>query len=175
MSDADWAGCLDTRRSTSGYSIYVGGNLVSWSAEKQPTISCSSCESEYCALGLTTAEILCPTHLLSDLKVSIPQLPLLQCHNKSSIVSSSNPVSRIQAKHVELDSHFLRDLVLAGEIRTQYVPSHLQIDDIFTKSVSKPLFELFRSKLHVCSNPMLSLRGVSGIKHMSIDEQCIDC
>ena len=46
-SDADWAGCLDTRRSTSGYSIYLSNNLVSWSAKKQLTVSRSSCESEY--------------------------------------------------------------------------------------------------------------------------------
>ncbi|XP_022019645.1 uncharacterized mitochondrial protein AtMg00810-like [Helianthus annuus] len=46
-SDADWARCLDTRRSTYGYSIFLGGNLVSWSAKKQPTVSRSRCESKY--------------------------------------------------------------------------------------------------------------------------------
>jgi hypothetical protein len=69
-SDADWAGCPDTRRSTSGYSINLGDNLVSWSAKKQPTVSRSSCESEYRALALTAAEIVWLTHLLRDLKVS---------------------------------------------------------------------------------------------------------
>uniref|UniRef100_A0A2N9GUK4 Reverse transcriptase Ty1/copia-type domain-containing protein n=1 Tax=Fagus sylvatica TaxID=28930 RepID=A0A2N9GUK4_FAGSY len=128
-SDADWAGCPDTRRSTSGYSINLGDNLVSWSAKKQPTVSRSSCESEYRALALTAAEIVWLTHLLRDLK------------------------------HVELDYHFLRELVLAGKLCTQYVPSHFQVADIFTKSVSRPLFEFFRSKLHVHSNPTLSLRG----------------
>ena len=56
--DADWAGCPDTRHSTSGYSIYLGDNLVSWSAKKQPTVSCSSCESKYHALASTATEVL---------------------------------------------------------------------------------------------------------------------
>uniref|UniRef100_A0A2N9I5H9 Integrase catalytic domain-containing protein n=1 Tax=Fagus sylvatica TaxID=28930 RepID=A0A2N9I5H9_FAGSY len=84
-SDADWAGCPDTRRSTSGYSIYLGDNLVSWSAKKQPTVSCSSCEFEYRALAMTAAELLWLTHLLHDLKVPLPQQPLLLCDNKSAI------------------------------------------------------------------------------------------
>ena len=107
-SDVDWVGCLDTCRSTSGYSIYLGGNLVSWSAKKQPTVSHSSCESEYRALALIAAELLWLTHLLGDLKVSIPQRPLLLFDNKSAIFLSSNPVSHKWAKHVELDYYFLR-------------------------------------------------------------------
>ena len=157
-SDVDWAGCPDTRRSTSGYSIYLGNNLVSWSAKKQPTVSHSSCESEYRALTLTVAELLWLTHLLRDLRISLPLQPLLLCDNKSAIFFSSNPVSHKRAKHVELDYHFLRELVV-GKLRTQYVPSHLQVADIFTKSVPQPLFQFFRSKLHVCSNPTFSLRG----------------
>ncbi|RVW42883.1 Retrovirus-related Pol polyprotein from transposon RE1 [Vitis vinifera] len=85
-SNADWAGCLDTRRSTFGYSIYLGSNLL--------------------------------MHLLGDLKVSIPQWPLLLCDNKSDIFLSSNPISRKQAKHVELNYHFLCELVLTGKLRT---------------------------------------------------------
>ena len=158
-SDANWAGCPDTRRSTSGYSIYLGDNLVSWSAKKQPTVSRSSCESEYRALALTAAELLWLTHLLHDLRISLPQQPFLLCDNKSAIFLSSNPVSHKRAKHVELDYHFLCELVVAGKLRTQYVPSHLQVADIFTKSVPRPFFQFFRSKLHVSSNPMLSLQG----------------
>ena len=94
-------------------------------------------------MALTAAELLWLMHLLDDLKVSIPQRPLLLCDNKSAIFLSSNSVSHERAKHVELDYHFLRELVLAGKLRTQYVPSHLQVADIFTKSVSKSLFELF--------------------------------
>ena len=76
-SAADWADCPDTRRSTSSYSIYLGNNHVSWSAKKQPTISRSSCESEYRSLATTAAELLWVTHLLHDLKFPISQQPLL--------------------------------------------------------------------------------------------------
>ena len=158
-SDADWAGCPDTRRSTSGYSIFLGKNLVSWSAKKQPTVSRSSCESEYRALALAATEVLWLTHLLQDLRVPLTHRPLLLCDNKSAIFLSSNPVSHKRAKHIELDYHFLRELVVAGTLRLQHVPSHLQLADVFTKSVSRDLYVFFRSKLRVCVNPTLSLRG----------------
>ncbi|RVW65072.1 Retrovirus-related Pol polyprotein from transposon RE1 [Vitis vinifera] len=158
-SDADWAGCPDTRRSTSGYSIFLGNNLVSWSAKKQPTVSRSSCESEYRALALTAAEVLWLTHLLRDLRVTLTHRPLLLCDNKSAIFLSSNLVSHKRAKHIDLDYHFLRELIVAGTLSLQHIPSHLQLVDVFTKSVSRDLYVFFRSKLRVCVNPTLSLQG----------------
>ncbi|XP_068666624.1 uncharacterized mitochondrial protein AtMg00810-like [Aristolochia californica] len=115
-SDADCANCPDTRHSTSGYSIYLGDNLVSWSAKKQPTVSRSSCEFEYRALALTTAELLWLTYLLRVLKVSIPKRPFLLCDNKIALFLSSNLVVHKRAKHVELDIYFMRELVVAGKI-----------------------------------------------------------
>ena len=131
-------------------------------------MSRSSCESEYRALAITTAKLLWLTHLLRDLNVSLPQRPLLLCDNKSVIFLSSNPVSHKRAKHVELDYYFLRELLLADKLRTQYVPSHLQVADIFTKSVPKALFQFFRSKLHIGPNPTFSLRGV--LKIISLNQ-----
>ncbi|XP_068666532.1 uncharacterized mitochondrial protein AtMg00810-like [Aristolochia californica] len=142
-SDADWAGYPDTRCSTSDYSIFLGDNLVSWSAKKQPTVSRSSYESEYRALALTAVELLWLTHLLHDLKVSILSGLFSYVIKKSALFLSSNPVVHKRAKHVELDIHFLHELVVAGKIHIQYVPSHLQVVDIFTKSVSWPLFQFF--------------------------------
>ena len=124
-SDAGWVECPNTRRSISGYSIYLGDNFVSWSAKKQPIVSRSSYEFEYRALSLTTVKLLWLTHLLHDLRISLLQQPLLLCDNKSAIFLSSNPVSHKRAKHVELDYHFLCELVVAGKLHTQYILSHL--------------------------------------------------
>ncbi|GJX01487.1 uncharacterized mitochondrial protein-like protein [Tanacetum coccineum] len=92
-SDADWAHCIETHRSTYGYSIFLGGNLVSWSAKKQPTVSCSSCEYEYRALANTASKIDRTTHLLLELHVFPSGRPTLLCDNRSSLFLSQNPMS----------------------------------------------------------------------------------
>ena len=68
-------------------------------------------------------------------------------------------MSKRHAKHIDPDYHFLRDLIVVGTFRLQHVPSHLQLVNVFTKSVSLDLYVFFRSKLRVCVNPTLSLWG----------------
>jgi hypothetical protein len=55
-SDADWAGCPDTRRSTSGFCAFLGNNLISWSSKRQNRVSRSSAEAEYCGIANAVAE-----------------------------------------------------------------------------------------------------------------------
>ncbi|XP_071704681.1 uncharacterized mitochondrial protein AtMg00810-like [Rutidosis leptorrhynchoides] len=162
-SDTDWARCIETRRSTYGYSIFLGGNLVSWSAKKQPTVARSSCESEYRALANTGAEIIWIMHLLRELHVLPPDRPTILCDNKSALFFSQNPISHKRSKHIDIDYHFVCELIAAGRLHTTFVPTTLQVAIIFTKSLPRPQFESFRTKLRV-SPPALCLRGVLEIK-----------
>ncbi|XP_022024744.1 uncharacterized mitochondrial protein AtMg00810-like [Helianthus annuus] len=159
--DADWARCIETRRSTYGYSIYLGGNLVSWSAKKQPTFSRSSCEFEYRAMANTAAEIIWLTHLLRELHALPMARPTLLCDNKSAIFLSQNLVSHKRAKHIDIDYHFMRELVSSGRFYTKFVPSNLQVADIFTKILSRPLFEKLRGLLHIGPPPVRLTGGKS--------------
>lgn len=152
-SDADWARCVETRCSTYGYSIFLGSNLISWTAKKQPTVARSSCESEYLAMANVAAVIVWVTHLLKELRVLFHDLPLLLCDSTSVLFLSQDLVAHKQAKHIDIDYHFVRELVSSGKLVTKFVLSHLQVVDIFTKSLACPLFELFRSKLRVGPNP----------------------
>ncbi|XP_068650926.1 uncharacterized mitochondrial protein AtMg00810-like [Aristolochia californica] len=80
-----YADYLDTHRSTSSYSVYLGDNLISWSAKKQPTVSRSDSESIYRALAYIVVKLLWLTHLLCDLHVPIPQRSLLLCDKKCNL------------------------------------------------------------------------------------------
>ncbi|GJS34280.1 retrovirus-related pol polyprotein from transposon RE1 [Tanacetum coccineum] len=142
-SDADWARCLETRRLTYGYSIFLGGNLVSWSAKKQPTVSRSGCESEYRAMANTAAEIVWITHLLRELHILPHDRPTLLCDNRSALFMTQNQVSHKRAKHIDLNYHFIRELVSSGKLYIKFVPTKLQVEDIITKSLPRSQFEYF--------------------------------
>ncbi|KAK1430107.1 hypothetical protein QVD17_12618 [Tagetes erecta] len=158
-TDADWGGCPDTRRSTSGYCVYMGDNLLSWSSKRQSTLSRSSAEAEYRGVANVVSEVSWLRNLLLELHHPPSHATLVYCDNVSAIYLSGNPVQHQRTKHIEMDIHFVREQVRRGNIRVLHVPSRYQIADIFTKGLPRVLFNDFRSSLNI-RQPPVSTAGV---------------
>ncbi|XP_043691670.1 uncharacterized mitochondrial protein AtMg00810-like [Telopea speciosissima] len=157
FTDADWAGCPQDRRSTSGYCIYLGSNLISWSFKKQHIVARSSTESEYKGLANTAAELIWIQQLLQDLSITT-LAPMLYCDNIGATYLVANPLFHVYTKHIEIDYHFVREQVAANRLCIRFVPSSDQVADIFTKGLSGLRFRARRDKLTVSNRP-LRLRG----------------
>jgi hypothetical protein len=98
-------------------------------------------------MSTTTAELTWLLFLLRDIGIHLPTPPVLFCDNTSALHLTVNLVFHTGTKHIELDVHFVHEKVVAGQLVTRFVPTHLQIADIFTKALSKDSFHGLRSKL----------------------------
>ncbi|GJX14566.1 ribonuclease H-like domain-containing protein [Tanacetum coccineum] len=137
-------GCPTTRRSTSGYCAFFGNNLLSWCSKRQSTLSRSSVEAEYQGVANVVAETCWLRNLLCELHTPLSFDTLIYCDNVSAVYLSCNPVQHQRTKHIEIDIHFIQDLVVAGQIRVLHVLSRYQYANIFTKDCLQHCLRSFR-------------------------------
>lgn len=147
--DADWGKCLGSRRSVTGFCIFLGNTLISWKSKKQNVVSRSSSESEYRAMSIATCEIIWILKILHDLQVPVTLPVNLICDNKSAIQIGANPVFHERTKHIEIDIHFIREKISNGVIKTVKIESAHQTTDLFTKGLGSKQHNYLCSKLNM--------------------------
>ncbi|KAL0641176.1 hypothetical protein Bca4012_102550 [Brassica carinata] len=145
--DADWAGDRVDRRSTTGYCTFIGGNLVTWKSKKQKVISCSSAEAEYRAMLKLTNELVWIKGILKHLEIEQSTPMTMHCDNQAAIHIASNSVFHERTKHIEVDCHKVRQMIILGVILPCYTRSEDQLADVFTKAARLKTMESILSRL----------------------------
>ncbi|GJU16572.1 retrovirus-related pol polyprotein from transposon TNT 1-94 [Tanacetum coccineum] len=156
-----YAGCNLDRKSTSGGCQIFGGKLVCWSAKKQSSVAMSSAEAEYVTTVEGCSQVLWIKSQLADYGVLYDKVSIFY-DNTSAIAISNNTVLHSRTKNIDIRYHFIRDHILKGNIKLHFVPTDLQLADIFTKPLAEPSFIRLVAEL-----------GILNIEKQFLSKSCI--
>ena len=148
-SDADWAGDVSTRKSTSGYVFKLGGATISWKSKRQSVVALSSTEAEYVALSSAAQETVWLRHLLSSIGFEQSHPTILYEDNQGAIALSKNPKDHPRTKHIDIKYHYIRECMEKKEAQLIYCTTEDMLADILTKGLPKVRYQHLRSLLGV--------------------------
>ena len=141
-SDADWAGDLDSRRSTTGYVVYAAGGPIAWQSKLQTTIAVSTMEAEYMAAFGAIQELIWTKGVLSELEFDYVGPMILHMDSKSAMALAKNPTHHKRSKHIDIKYHWLREHTYEnGTVELVHCATGDMVADVMTKALDGPLHE----------------------------------
>ena len=142
--DADHAGDIDTRRSTTGYAFIFNGGAISWASRLQPTVAASTTEAEYIAAATTIKEGLWLRKLFQDLSLDLHTVAIC-ADSQTAIKLLKNPIVSNRSKHIDVVHHFARERVARNEVTFEYISTESMVADALTKPVPATKFNFCRA------------------------------
>ena len=154
FSDSDYAGCLDSRKSTSGYIFMLTGGAVSWSSKKQKTVAASTMEAEYIACFHTTSQAVWIRNFISHLGVvdSIKKPLKIYCDNEASVKFSNNNKSSSACKHMEVKFLIVKERIRDQLVSIEHIGTEEMLADPLTKALPPSTYSGHVSKMGLASN-----------------------
>jgi Reverse transcriptase (RNA-dependent DNA polymerase) len=146
--DADYAGDLDSRRSTTGYVFILNGGAISWSSRLQQTVAVSTTEAEYMAAAAAIKEALWLRSLLHSLHLDIPTINI-NADSQGAIKLLKNPVFSMRSKHIDVIYHFARERVARKDVTFTYIKTDHMVADLLTKPVPAIKFNFCRNEMGI--------------------------
>ena len=126
-------------------SAFFLADVITWSSRKQTAVARSSAEAEYRALASAATDLIWIQHLLIEIGINLqPTPPILWCDNQGPQALASNPMYHARTKYIEIDLHFVRDLVTANKLEFKYIPTEFQPADVLTKALLEDHFQTLR-------------------------------
>jgi hypothetical protein len=156
MVDADWGGCAETRRSTTGYLSFVFGSLIGWRSKRQPTVALSTMEAELMAGCDVTKQVLWLRRRLGDLRIVTDGPTPILCDNQGAIQASANPGQHDRRKHIDIRANFVLENVRGKTVVFKYVPTEENTADMLTKSLDKLKVDKFSHGMGLRRSHLLS-------------------
>ena len=138
--DSDFAGDTDTRRSVSGFVIYLCGAAISWRSKGQRSVTLSSTEAEYMSISEVATEILYVAGILKFLGISVEYPITVNVDNIGAVYLSKNATTGSRTKHIDIRYHFVREYIEDEILKVVFVRSENNHADIFTKNLNKEKF-----------------------------------
>ncbi|KAH9697754.1 Integrase catalytic domain-containing protein [Citrus sinensis] len=143
-SDADFAGCLEDKKSTSGYIFMMAGGAISWKSAKQTLIASSTMEAEYVACFEAIRQALWMLNFITELDfiLTVPRPLKIYCDNSSAISFYYNTGSSSRSKHIDVKYLFVREKIALSYVSIEYIPTELMLADPLTKALAPKVFRV---------------------------------